>query len=103
MGEAKEEPDEKPEEKVEEEEEEEEEDEDPPKVVLTAEEKQMFFIKSSTPDIDAWEMSANFPHFSMPSKEEGFDDIKFSWQKADKSQEYLKNWVIEKKNSTRVE
>merc|ERR1712060_449363 len=29
--------------------------------------------------------------------------IKFTWQKDEKSKEYLKNWIIEKKNSTRVE
>lgn len=39
----------------------------------------------------------------LPDKEEGFDEIKFDWSKKQKCAEYLKAWVLEKKNTTRIE
>merc|ERR1712194_103516 len=45
----------------------------------------------------------NFGKFSVPKKDEGFDAIKYSWADGAKSQEYLKNYIMEKKISSRVE
>merc|ERR1712151_165558 len=38
----------------------------------------------------------------MGDKAEGFDELRFSWDNEKKSKEYLKNYVIEKKISSRV-
>merc|ERR1711920_730524 len=38
-----------------------------------------------------------------PEKEEGFDEIRYDWNKNGKAKDYMKNWVLEKKLITRVE
>merc|ERR1712019_77044 len=38
-----------------------------------------------------------------PTKDEGFDEIKYEWTKGAKCEEYLKAWVLNKKQTTRVE
>jgi len=83
--------------------EEEEEDEEPPKVELTAEEKKVFFRKQDTKDLTPLVMSASFTKFTIPAKDEGFDDIKYEWTKGAKCEEYLKKWILDRKLSMRVE
>merc|ERR1712176_1241921 len=89
---------EEPEEPVEEEKE-----EDPPKVELDAEEKAQKFLKIRRPDLTFAQVAENFEKFSLPDKAEGFDEIRFSWANDKKSKEYLRNYVIEKKVSSRVQ
>jgi len=48
-------------------------------------------------------MSASFPHFTLPEKDEGFDEITYDWQPEDKSKEYLKQIVEERKITSRIE
>jgi len=74
-----------------------------PKVQLTAEEKKENFFKHEVKDLTAFAFSASFPKFSLPAKDEGFDEVKFEWSKGPKCEEYLKNWVSERKLSIRVE
>ena len=76
--------------------------EDPPKVALDEEEKKTKFLKAHLPDLTPSEMSASFPQFSAPDKDEGFDEIKHMWNKSDKCVEYLKQWVLHHKTTTRV-
>jgi len=73
------------------------------KAELTAEEKKLSFRKKDTPDLSSKDMSATYDKFTLPSKEEGCDDLKFLWQTEAKSQEYLKKWVLERKMTQRVE
>jgi len=102
---------EKPEAKgeVEEEEDEEEEaeqddsDKEPPVVELTEEEQQIFFISRSTPDLSPQMLNQSFGDFSIPAKEEGFDEIRFEWQDEKTSTEYLRKWVLERKVTSRIE
>merc|ERR1712113_994349 len=57
-------------------------DEEPPKVELTAEEKKTLkFVYSQTPDVSSYVLSTSFGKFSAPKKEEGFDDIRYDWEK----------------------
>jgi len=100
----------KEEDKEEEEEEDEKEDEEmpeaeeaPPKVELTAEEKRQAFCKKQVPDLTAYNLNTAFVKFSVPEKDEGFDDIKFEWAKAEKCKEYVKSWIQDRKLTTRVE
>jgi len=81
----------------------EEKNEDPPKVELSEEEQKQWFIKNSTPDLVAYTLATSFPKFSVPEKAEGFDDIKYNWVDGAKSKQYMKSWIIEKKNTTKVE
>merc|ERR1712217_340575 len=103
--EKKEEADEEDEAESEPEEEEKEEplDETPPKVELTAEEKKILYFKGQCPDMTGYLLSTSFAMFSLPEKDEGFDDITYSWAKGTKAQEYIKKWILERKLSTKVE
>merc|ERR1719203_1350795 len=84
--------------------EEEEEDNEPPKVELTAEEKKMWFRpQTGGTDLTQTVLNASFSSFSIPQKAEGFDDVKFEWQSAEASNKYLRNWVLEKKRTSRIE
>merc|ERR1712190_90109 len=51
--------------------------EEPPKVTLTDEEKAVKFRKRATPDVGDYLPNTNFSKFSVPSKDEGFDNIRF--------------------------
>merc|ERR1712039_180630 len=77
--------------------------ETPPKVELTAEEKKIHYFKSQCPDMTGYLLSTSFATFSLPEKDEGFDDITYSWTKGTKAQEYIKKWILERKLSTKVE
>merc|ERR1712190_390577 len=55
---------------------------EPPVVELTEVEKKQYF-KSPAGSTD----------FTRPDKGEGFDDIKYEWQNAMKSKDYLRSWV----------
>jgi len=78
--------------------------EDPPKVTLTPEEKKIVFFKSVTPDLTSYTLSTSLAQFTLPEKDDGFDDIKYEWSKTNsKAQEYLKTWISDKKLTTRVE
>merc|ERR1712048_438125 len=94
---------EKVEEKVEEKEEESDDDAEPEKAELTEEESKTWFIKGGTPDIAQAVLDKSFGDFSIPTKGEGFDDVKFEWQKEKPSKEYLRNWVLERKRTSRID
>jgi len=81
----------------------EEEEEPPPTVELTEEEKSQPFRKRPLPDLGAYILSTSFTKFSIPSKEEGFDEVRFDWSKGSDCQEYLKQWVRDRKLTTRIE
>merc|ERR1712203_753537 len=60
-------------------------DETPPKVELTAEEKKLWFAKSSTPDLLPFVLNTTFAEFTVPEKEDGFDEIRYDWNKNGKA------------------
>merc|ERR1712137_1359929 len=98
--EAKEEPKEEPKE------EEPEEDDDmgtePPKVELTAEDKKINFRPGFPKDLHDTVLNKFYGEFSIPEKEEGFDEVQFEWQNKSQSTEYLKKWRLEKKLTTTI-
>jgi len=75
----------------------------PPDVELTPEEKKAPFRKSAIPDLSAYIMSTSFTKFCLPQKEEGFDDLRFDWEKGEKAEEYLRQWIVDRKVTTRIE
>merc|ERR1712190_494196 len=72
--------------------EEEEEETEPPVVELTEEEKKQWFRKpavGATSDLTSVVLSQSFGKFTIPDQDEGFDDLRFEWQNAAESKEYL--------------
>merc|ERR1712048_1033819 len=83
---------------------EEKEEEQPPKVELTEEEKKMWFRpQAGASDLTSTVLSQSFALFTLPEKEEGFDDMRYEWQNAKESTEYLQKWVLDKKLPSRIE
>lgn len=83
--------------------EEEEEELEPPEVELTTEERNMVFCKTGTPDLTNYVLNMSFTSFSVPDKDEPFDEIRYEWLKGVKCTEYVKQWVLDRKLTTRVE
>mmetsp|Transcript_22045 Transcript_22045/g.48166 ORF Transcript_22045/g.48166 Transcript_22045/m.48166 type:complete len:841 (-) Transcript_22045:70-2592(-) len=78
-------------------------DEEPPQVTLDADEKKATVVKRDAKDLSQQVLASSFASFSLPTEEEGFDDVNYLWSKADKGASFLKNWILEKKLTTRVE
>merc|ERR1712039_370832 len=78
-------------------------DEEPPKVELSAEEKKNYFRKPVIPDISTYQLGVSFSKFTVPEKDEGFDEVKFDWGKEKECKEYVKNWIRDRKSTTRIE
>merc|ERR1712066_878581 len=76
---------------------------EPPKAELTDEEKKQWFRKCAVKDRSEYLFNMSFTKFSLPEKDEAFDDIVYQWQKADKCKEYLTQWIRDRKQMTRVE
>jgi len=76
---------------------------DPPVVELTDEEKQIHFTKNARSDLSAQAMNASFAKFSLPDMDDGFDDIKYEWEKESQAKDYLQKWVLNKKLTTRID
>jgi len=77
--------------------------EEPPQLQLTDEEKRMHFRKQAVKDMTERTLSTSFTIFTLPTKEEGFDDVKYLWLTKTKAPQYLKDWVLHRKITTRVE
>lgn len=86
-----------------EQEEEPDENEEPPKVELTSEEKKMWFRKPPLPDLSEYTMNVTFTKFTLPEKDEGFDEVRTDWAKGTKAKEFLTQWILQRKLTTRVE
>jgi len=72
-------------------------------VELTDEEKKLVFRNRPLPDVLAVELAKAFTKFSLPAQDEGFDDVRFEWQAAAAASEYLREWVLKRKATQRVE
>jgi len=73
------------------------------KVELTNEEKKQWFPRKLCPDLSPFAMSTSFTKFCAPEKDEGFDEMRYEWQKADKCKDYIRQWIQERKLTTRIE
>merc|ERR1712228_511077 len=94
---------EKDDEDVEEEKEAVDKQEDDARPELSEEEKQLWYRKLDIPDLGEKTLAKSFADFSLPTKDEGFDDISFAWQDESACSKFLKDWVLEKKLTQRVE
>jgi len=73
-----------------------------PKASLTAEEKAVRFFANPTPDLTSFVLATSFTKFSLPEDSE-FDKVNYTWNKEKEAAAYVKNWILEKKLTTRVE
>jgi len=68
------------------------------------EEKQQVFRKTAVPDLTPYALNTSFMKFSIPDRDDGFEEVKYEWAKSDKCcKDYLKQCVQERKLTTRIE
>mmetsp|Transcript_107201 Transcript_107201/g.169256 ORF Transcript_107201/g.169256 Transcript_107201/m.169256 type:complete len:972 (+) Transcript_107201:60-2975(+) len=85
------------------EEEEEAKEEEAVVVELTDEEKKLWYRKSATPDLSQEHLGKFYASFTLPTTDEGFDDVSYVWQPKDKVETYLREWLLEQKRTQRAE
>ncbi|CAK0884922.1 unnamed protein product, partial [Prorocentrum cordatum] len=51
------------------------------------------------PDLSEQEIADSLGGFSLPTLDEGFDEIRFEWADCDCAEEHLRSWVLECKTS----
>merc|ERR1711972_411577 len=81
-------------------------DEPAPRVELTEEEKNQVFPKKDAaglPDITPDEINRSFGKFTVPDKSEGFDEMRYEWEGAKESYDYLRKWVVARKENDRMD
>jgi len=49
------------------------------------------------PDISPEALCESYMKFSLPSKEEGFDEVRFEWSQESEASKHMRNWVLERK------
>lgn len=76
---------------------------EPPVVELSEEEKKLVFKPCTIPDVTATSLSGNFAKYTLPEKDDGFDEIKYEWANASKAAEHLSAWRQERKVTARME
>merc|ERR1712187_968829 len=72
-------------------------------VELTEEEKNTKFIKSGLPDISEKIFAKSYASFSLPAKEEGFDEVQFDWDKEKECSGLLQKFILEQKLLQKVD
>eukprot|EP00927_Polykrikos_kofoidii_P041705 TRINITY_DN3554_c0_g1_i1.p1 TRINITY_DN3554_c0_g1~~TRINITY_DN3554_c0_g1_i1.p1 ORF type:complete len:1021 (+),score=227.83 TRINITY_DN3554_c0_g1_i1:220-3063(+) len=72
-------------------------------VTLDDEEKALVHRKSPTSDIASSLLKHCFASFSLPTEEEGFDEIRYAWQDSETCAKELKSWILEQKKTQRIE
>eukprot|EP00416_Gambierdiscus_australes_P023110 CAMPEP_0171071894 /NCGR_PEP_ID=MMETSP0766_2-20121228/10555_1 /TAXON_ID=439317 /ORGANISM="Gambierdiscus australes, Strain CAWD 149" /LENGTH=864 /DNA_ID=CAMNT_0011528447 /DNA_START=47 /DNA_END=2638 /DNA_ORIENTATION=- len=70
---------------------------------LSAEEKELWYRKMETVDLDEQSLAKSYASFAMPKADEGFDSISYEWQDEASAAELLRKWVLERKMTQRVE
>jgi len=78
-------------------------DEVPPTVTLTDEEKKTYFVKHMVPDLAPHVLAAAFAGFTLPVKDEGFDQVRFDWLQEAKAAKHVNEWILSRKITTRIE
>merc|ERR1719424_1013636 len=74
-----------------------------PKAELSEEEKKLLYFPSEINDLTPAMLARNFTKFTVPKKEEGFDEIRYAWAKAGDAEKHLAAWVLAQKQEQKVE
>jgi len=80
----------------------EEEEQDQP-VELTEDEKKLWHRPSSTPDFSERVLTRSYARFSIPTTEEGFDEVRFVWEPKEKVEPMLREWILGQKRTQKIE
>jgi len=72
-------------------------------VELTDEEKAMWYTKGQFPDIADAVLGKGYKDFTLPSTDEGFDDIAYDWQKEGDAAKIVSDWQFKMKLRQRVD
>jgi len=72
-------------------------------ITLSEEEKSVVHRKPPLPDISDRILAKAYADFSLPSKDEGFDDVSFVWQGQAECASIVKSWVLERKLTQKVD
>lgn len=72
-------------------------------VELTEDEKKLWHRRRATPDITKAEFLPALSNFSLPTEAEGFDSVDYPWQPADRCADLLKEYVLDKKLTERID
>lgn len=79
-------------------------DTEPAQAELTDEEKKLDFRPNTIPDITSYVLNTSFVKFTVPEASEGFSSIANEWtKKQDDAVKFVKAWVLERKQTTRIE
>lgn len=70
---------------------------------LSEEDLKIVFRTQAVKDLTATAVSQIFRHVSLPQKSEGFDDVKYCWDKQDAASKYIREWILKNKREQRVE
>lgn len=82
---------------------EESEEEPEPVAELTAEDKEQVYRTKTVPDLTQLALSKSYAQFTIPEKSEGFQEVKFVWDKEAECKNSLKSWVKEQKMTCRLD
>merc|ERR1719230_26099 len=63
----------------------------------------MVFAKRPRPDANDRHVTKKFAQFTIPTKEEGFDEVKFVWADQAGATAHLQKYVLDRKKNSRVE
>merc|ERR1719362_1884219 len=66
-------------------------------VELTDEEKKVWYRKLDVPDVLEKTLTKTYASFSLPAKEEGFDEISYAWHPEAQVSELFRKWILERK------
>jgi len=72
-------------------------------VELTEEEKKLTHRTLAAKDLSEGSLAKCFGNFSLPAKDEGFDDIRYVWQKEAACVSYFDEWLMTMKRTQRAE
>merc|ERR1719174_774963 len=75
----------------------------PEVVELTEDEKKLKHKKQTVPDLSQATLGKFYAKFALPDAAEGFDEVRYVWDKQAKCAELLGSWVHERKMTQRVE
>merc|ERR1712185_248323 len=72
-------------------------------VELTDEEKQLWYRKLALPDLSQKSLARSYASFTLPTAEEGFDEVRFVWQPKEKCESHLREWLLNQERTQRAE
>eukprot|EP00931_Biecheleriopsis_adriatica_P009178 TRINITY_DN110274_c0_g1_i1.p1 TRINITY_DN110274_c0_g1~~TRINITY_DN110274_c0_g1_i1.p1 ORF type:complete len:809 (+),score=207.76 TRINITY_DN110274_c0_g1_i1:48-2474(+) len=63
----------------------------------TLDESVWLLPRTKVPDMAEKSLASAYAKFSLPSRAEGFDEIRYEWQSEEEAREKLRKWVLERK------